>query len=216
MRAVVGVEPQRRQERAVGRARRDACAASTRLFAARIVGPRVERARERLLERRRRHRRVRNLVGQRERLPEREADRARQLQLGLLELVLGARSTRCRCVCSCTCARSTSMPATSPAVFRSCACLNSASAVSCCARVDLDAAAGGDRLEIQVHRDEHDQVARRLDAVLLGLLIAATRRARSFSAARSITGCDRYTRASNTLNGPTIGSGRRGSRRPRG
>ena len=37
--------------------------------------------------------------------------------------------TRCRCVCDWTCARSTSMPATSPELFRSCVCVSSVSAV---------------------------------------------------------------------------------------
>ena len=51
------------------------------------------------------------------------------------------------------------MPATVPAVFMSSAWLWSARAVSSCALDGIHAGAGGHRLEIQIGRDEHDEVA---------------------------------------------------------
>jgi hypothetical protein len=96
------------------------------------------------------------------------------------------------------------MPATMPADFRSWACLNSASAVACWARVISTRllVATDSRYRFTATSTTRSRAV--LTPYFSAWRFSAEARA-SFSAAMSITGCERYTRASCTLNGPTIG-----------
>ena len=166
-RAVVRVEPQRREQRAVRRADRGLRGLDAALRREEVRAS-VERPREHLVERRRRHRRVGNLVGQREHLAERQADRARELQLRLLEFVLRGEDTLALGLLLHL--RAQHVDAGDDAGRLQVLRLREERVGRRLLRArHLHAAAGRDRLEIQVHRDEDHEVARRPDAVLLGL-----------------------------------------------
>ena len=114
--------------------------------------------------------------------------------------------SRCRCVCSWTCARSTSMPATRPDALRSCACLNSASAVSSCARTMSTrlAPATVSRYRFTATSTTRSRALRTPYFSACSFNFAARR---SLTALTSTIACESATRASMTLNGPTIGLG---------
>ena len=174
-RAVVGVDVQRREELPVARARRGLGGCDP-LVRGEVSRRRDAKARlQRGLERDLGDRRVGNLVRQRERLPGRQPDRPCELQLRASRTRSRRGSTRWRWFCSWTCARSTSMPATRPECFMSDAWVKSASRGLFLRVRGLDAARAGDRLEIQVDRDQRDQVTRGPDAERLGALVGRGR-----------------------------------------
>ena len=85
--AVVGINPQRRHD-LHGGSTLGGLGGREPLFRGEVVGALRIRAGERLLDRHAVERRVRNLVGQRDRLSGRQSNRARQPQLRLVEGVL--------------------------------------------------------------------------------------------------------------------------------
>ena len=106
------------------------------------------------------------------------------------------------------------MPATRPAVLRSVAWLKSASAVRSCACADSARAAERQRLQIGVGRHQHDQIAGALVGIFRGGLVvplglAIVDRLEVEDSTGSST-----TRASKTLNGPTIEGMPGGSGKP--
>ena len=167
--AVVGVDVQRRQQLGAGgaarRFRRSEPIARREEVGARVVG-----ARQRVLDRQVVERRERHLVGQRELLPRRQADGPRQLQLRLLEVVL--RDDEALALVLDLDLGAQDVDAGDQPRGLEVGRLLEERLRGVLLRVrDVDPARGGHRFEVEIDRDQHDEVARRLDAARLGALV---------------------------------------------
>ena len=160
---------QRRQQLGAGgaarRFRRSESIARGQEVGARLVG-----ARQRIVDRQVVERRERHLVGQRELLPGRQADGPRQLQLRLGEVVLRD-DEALALVLDLDLGAQDVDAGDQPRGLEVGRLLEERLRRVLLRLRDFDPARRGDRFEVEVDRDQHDEIARRLDAARLGLLV---------------------------------------------